>query len=285
MTPIVIMTYGRANLQQQLTWQALSPELRGRVIFAVRKEEAKFFENLSQVFVLPKSVSNLATTRQAIWDHFNKTEETWFQIDDDLKGIRLLESFDPTRKPMFVHRVLREDIGLAFDACEEMMSNNPDVGTVSPRQIFKPPRAPKPGNRWSTSLVVGFNLFNSEINNRLNFKFVSNYCGDAEMCLTMLAHGYDTVWLDNFEVSMMPPTKSATIRKQSIEEWDDLVARWSNYIDYVGNVNSWSSSRLRELHDNPAKLYRMKRARILKDYKANALKPIVFSNQVQGVNG
>lgn len=279
MTPIVIMTYGRANLEQQLTWRLLPQQLRERVIFAVRREEAGFFENLSRVFVLPKTAVNLATTRQAIWNHFNKTEERWFQIDDDLKGITHLQSFVPDRKPMFIHKVLRGDELIApFDACERVMIHNTDVGTVSPRQSFRPPRAPKPGNCWGTSLVVGFNLFNSEVNNKLNYKFVSNYCGDAEMCLTMLAHGYDTVWLDNYGLSMMPPTKSAVIRQQSVEEWDDLVKRWSSYIDYVGNVNSWSSARLRQLHDNPAKLYRMKRARILSDARANSLKPIVFSN-------
>jgi hypothetical protein len=73
--PIVIVTYGRASLEKQLTWNYLPQSLRDRVIFAVRAEEADFFSKLGKIFILPDTCVNLATTCQAIWDQFHDKHE------------------------------------------------------------------------------------------------------------------------------------------------------------------------------------------------------------------
>lgn len=278
MTPIIIMTYGRASLEKQLTWNILPESLRKRVIFACRKEEAPFFKELAEVFVLPSNVNNLMSTRQAIWDHCNEAYEYWFQLDDDTKQMDRLVSHDPDRKPNFKWAPLKgEDLVFAFDECERIMKANKNIGTISPRQTFAPPRIPRASNIWSAALVLGMNLFCSRINKSLNYKFVSNYCSDTEMLFTMMANGYDTVWMDNININMMRPTKNAAIRASSNDEWQAFVKRFEPYIIYQGK-KQWSESREKTLHDNPAKLYRMCRSKLLKDQRAGTLKKITQSN-------
>lgn len=280
--PIVIMTYGRANLEQQHTWNLPPTSLRKQVILACRREEAKFFEGLSEVFVLPKSVTNLMTTHQAVWDHFVPRHDFWYQLDDDVLAYRELVSVDLNRKPKFETRnLVGDDVKFVFDECERIIKAHNDIATISPRQFFRPPRVPHADNRWNTSLVVGWNLFRSSACEEIKFKFASNYCADAEMIFTFLAHGYDTVWADHISVLLAPPTTTAAIRSNSQAEWADVFARWGNYITDNKNCQvrgAWTTSLKKAIHENPAKQFTMHRSKILKDARAGTLKKVTLAD-------
>lgn len=284
MIPIVIMTYGRANLVEQHTWRALPETLRKRVIFACRPEEAPFFSELAEVFVLSAKCVDLKSTRQEIWDTFASITEFWYLLDDDVKAFRKITSVDINRKPIFETEVIAgERIAGVFNCLEKMMTVHEDIATCSPRQFFRPPRVPQPGNRWNTSLVVGFNLFRSKACRDIEFKFLTNYCGDAEMVLNFLAHGWDTVWHDTYSVLLAPPTTSAKIRETSQKDWAETVSRLGSYIKFNEGKpvrHEWSSSLTKKIEENPAKLYTMQRAKLLKDARAGTLKPITLTRDV-----
>lgn len=84
---IIIPTYKR--LHKQVTLDNIHN--KENVILAVREEEAKEAEKLCDVFVLPKTVHDIATTREAIVKHFNGQQI--FMPDDDV----ILSYFTPRK--------------------------------------------------------------------------------------------------------------------------------------------------------------------------------------------
>jgi hypothetical protein len=95
----------------------------------------------------------------------------------------------------------------------------------------------------------------------------------------MLAHGYDTCWLDNYQINQPRPTVAAAIRSNSVEEWQDLATRFAPYIKRIERVTSGlSPAAKRNLADQPAKMYRVERRKLLNDARGGCLKQIVLSN-------
>lgn len=300
-TPIVIMTWQRATLAQQKTWDRIPNDLRHLVRFACREDEAPFFEGLqkpfgTKPFVLPSYVSSMKETRQAIWDHFNNTEEYWFQIDDDTKKFLKLDynwqdpqkrearrktrdrGVAPQQRLYEIHAKPRHEHGFdgleaMFDRCLEVMKSDPYIGTVSPRQTFKmaSPKTPegdfgkKPVKNpdsflVSAELCVGFNTFSSERNLKLDYEFKWNYCGDTGMIYRMLSRGYDTVYLQDYTIDQDRPTKGATWRKSSIEEFKEFREQYPNYFRDDKKIDDSVQSS-----DQPQKGWKMLRLKLLKD--------------------
>jgi hypothetical protein len=299
-SPIVIMTWQRASLAQQKTWARIPDDLRSLVRFACREDEAPFFESLqrpygTKPFVLPSHVASMKETRQAIWDHFNNTDEFWCQIDDDTKKFLKLdyhwqdpEEREKRRKPWDegdapqqrlyeIHAKPRhqhsfDGLEAMFDRCIDVLKSNPYIGTVSPRQTFKmaSPKTPlgdfgktisnDPNFLGSAELCVGFNAFCSERNLKLNYEFKWNYCGDTGMIYRMLSQGYDTVYLRDYTIDQDRPTKGATWRKSSVEEFRQFREEYPNYFRDEKKIDDAVQSS-----DQPQKGWKMLRSKLLKD--------------------
>ncbi len=279
-TPIVIMTYKNPSLERQLTWNLLSDEMRKYVWFAIRVEEREFFKTLTNnIIYLPMSVQDLKGTRQYLCDTMNDVTDYWFLLDDDVKKFSTVQFVgDPDHPPIGVRVVgtplPREDQELMFDECLRVLREGGPKGpvaTVAPRQQTLPPRGvvidPSTGTSdpqciWSAQMVIGFNGFNSKLCRQANLQFHTNSYGDQEMLLQLLSKGYDCAFLQGFSLMLGPPTPGAYIRKDSIRECAEFVARWPKYITKNTRPDKRVST---DPKHNPMESYIQNRARLLKD--------------------
>lgn len=264
MHPIFIMTYGRPYTQR--TWCTLNPELRSNVVFAVREEELEIFHKTyseATTYVLPPSCTNLRTTRQHLYDHCVHTYEYWFQLDDDITRFETLTR-DPVTKVESNRRLLSlEDQQSMFDEMIAELKTH-GAGLTSPRPSHLMPKAEFP--RKSASLVTGFYTFNGPVLRDLTVRFSDwDYCGDTNAVFDILSQGIDTTFRMDYKYHILSGTDvEAPIRRNSIQERDQMIARWCPYITYNNRKDKTGRKKDCDPRLHPFSNYTQWRSRLLK---------------------
>lgn len=241
MLPIVILTYKRTELQR--TWLAIAPELRHHIIFVVREEEAEVIAEKyapSKVDVLPPWVTNVAQTRQWIWDKYSVEYDAFYQLDDDIQyfSAMMRRSDDPTL-PHLKNRpdqvwycpTLSTDADgqmRMFKTLEDEISTG--VGITSPRPNWTfPSPEDKVYPRTKAAFVTGFYLMNAKLLRPLNLRWDRwNSTGDLDFLFQILGHGIDCTFRTDFMYNI-DQSLDSSIHSEENREFHEFFEHWKPY--------------------------------------------------------